>query len=239
VRYALTVLVVIFGIAAFLSPASASEPLVPPGKGTVGKVTVALLGPGIDYRLPELKGRLARDGEGDLISWDFSDNDNKPFAEGGIGNDAAAILTATPSAGLVIAKEKLSDPQAFGHMMAFVAKTPARIVVWLSADPLRPDWPIMVEAASHFRDRLFLIPNAKRKFDETFKRLRDQPNVVVVDLVEPSTLDRLLIGGVRSTGFTMGLLAGTAAERWAQKPTLTSAELKVMIAPDKRPATQR
>ena len=69
-------------IAAYSVPAAAQEPHVPPGTSNVSNVTVALLGPGIDYRLPELQKNLARDGEGDLIGWDFADSDNKPFADG-------------------------------------------------------------------------------------------------------------------------------------------------------------
>lgn len=217
----------LFFLALFATAATAKEPPVPPGVGTVGKVTIALLGPGIDYRLPELKGRLARDGEGDLISWDFTDNDTKPFAEGGIGTDAARALAYRTKLTVVVAKEKPEDPQSFGHMMSFVAKTPARIVVWLTADPKRTDWPIMLKAVRHFRDHLFLIPDIGPTGHKAFKAIRDLPNVHVTDMVEkhsnPTTKS------LSQTGFAMGSLAGTIADLLARDTSQPIAQIKAKV----------
>src|SRR5215467_9057175 len=52
------------------------KPPVPPGRDP-GGVAVALIG--IDYTLPAVARRLARDGEGELIGWDLQDQDRKPF----------------------------------------------------------------------------------------------------------------------------------------------------------------
>jgi len=164
--------------------ASANEPPVPPGPGTTG-VTVGLLGPGIDYRLPELKGRLARDGEGELISRDLTDDDSRPFAASGSGTLAAVYLaTLAPRAWISVVKERTGDPQAFGHMMSFVTRTPARIVVWLDAAPDRPDWPILAEAAKRFADRLFIIPAAALDV-RSYAPLKS-PNVLVVAAADPA-----------------------------------------------------
>lgn len=54
------------------------KPPVPPGRDP-GGVAVALIGTGIDYTLPAVARRLARDGEGELIGWDLQDEDRKPF----------------------------------------------------------------------------------------------------------------------------------------------------------------
>jgi hypothetical protein len=144
---------------ASLTAAAATEPRVPPAPAPVG-VAIALLGPGVDYRAPELVGRLARDGEGDLIAWDFVDGDIRPFETGGVtGTERAKALAASaPAARLVIVKENPGDPQAFGHMMTFVTRTPARVIVWPDAAPARPDWPILLEAVKRFPDHLFLLP---------------------------------------------------------------------------------
>jgi hypothetical protein len=142
-----------------MTAASATEPRVPPAPTTAG-VAIALLGPGVDYRAPELVGQLARDGEGDLIAWDFLDGDIRPFEVGGTtGTERAkAIAARAPDARLVIVKEMPGDPQAFGHMMTFVARTPARVIVWPDAAPARPDWAILLEAVKRFPDHLFLLP---------------------------------------------------------------------------------
>src|SRR5215813_6387373 len=54
------------------------KPPVPPGRDP-GGVAVALIGTGIDYTLPQVASRLARDGEGELIGWDLQDEDRRPF----------------------------------------------------------------------------------------------------------------------------------------------------------------
>lgn len=175
--------------AVLAAPALASEPKeppVPPGLTAPGAVMVALLGPGIDYRLPEFKGRLARDGEGDLISWDFSDGDNKPFAEGGVGTEVAKIMAGlAPQAQLVIVRERIGDRQAFGHMMTFVGNTPARIVVWLDGENVvRPDWSILAQAVERFHDHLFIIPITERLLRQdltsAYDSIRSRPNAVIV-----------------------------------------------------------
>jgi hypothetical protein len=165
---------------------AAKEPRVPPGLSPVGAVTIALLGHGIDYRLPSLRNRLARDGEGVPISWDLTDNDTRPFAPaGGLGTQAAEMIARlAPKAQLMIVKERPGDPQSLGHMLTFVAKTPARIIVWLDAKPSRPDWPILAEAVQRFGDRLFIIPidGSSPHLDRkpAYAGIRRANNVVVV-----------------------------------------------------------
>ena len=58
--------------------AQEAKPRVPPGRDP-GGVAIALIGTGIDYTIPEVAQRLARDGEGELIGWDLEHKDRKPF----------------------------------------------------------------------------------------------------------------------------------------------------------------
>ena len=87
------------GVAAL---AQGAKPSVPSGRDP-GGVAIALIGTGIDYTLPLLARRLARDGEGELIGWDLEDKDRKPFdkSKGGTrpewGGDGTACRE--PSAG--------------------------------------------------------------------------------------------------------------------------------------------
>jgi hypothetical protein len=114
-------------------------------------------------------------------------------------------------------------------MMSFVAKTPARIIVWLNADPARADWPIMMEAVGHFQDRLFLLPNNHANSSKEFEPLRHLPNVLVHNTYEPSTLTRAIIGAVPVTGFMMGSLAHTAAHIWVRDPGQSPAAVKAKL----------
>ncbi|MEM8975998.1 MAG: hypothetical protein AAGD43_28365 [Pseudomonadota bacterium] len=144
----------------------ASEPKVPPGLDP-GGVAIALLGDGVDYTKPELAKRLARDGEGDLIAWDFVDNDIRPYAKAGQSTvDAEYIISASGAVSLVIVKEPAgNNAAAIGHMSTFVVRTPARIVAWPDGRPERVDWPVLFQAAQRFKDRLFIVPGPVRPED--------------------------------------------------------------------------
>ena len=63
------------------SAQSPAKPKVPPGTDP-GGTAIALIAHGVDYTDPEIAPRLARDGEGDIIGWDFIAGDNKPYAAG-------------------------------------------------------------------------------------------------------------------------------------------------------------
>lgn len=143
------------------SPAAAQglrEPSVPPADDP-GGITVALLGDGADYTDPVIAGCLARDGEGDPIAWDFTDDDLRPYAADGPGTaDATSLCRDKPGLRLIVVKELPGDPSAFGHMMVFAARTPARIVVWPDGHPKRSDWRILGDASRQFPNLLFIAP---------------------------------------------------------------------------------
>ena len=89
-----------------------------------------------------------------------------------------------PDAGIISIKEQPGQLQSFGHLMTFVAKTPARVVVWLDADPRRPDWPILAQAIQRFSDRLFVIGTSDEAatiaHSPHYLGIKDNRNVVLV-----------------------------------------------------------
>jgi hypothetical protein len=137
------------------------KPKVPPGLDP-GGVAVVLLGVGLDYTDAALAPRLARDGEGDLMGWDFVDGDNRPYAAPGAQADhdgtrlAKLVLSAYPGARLVPVRLESSDPARLAQAMRFVLHTPARIVavVLPEGSGAAPD--IMKQAASQIGDILFV-----------------------------------------------------------------------------------
>lgn len=145
------------GLFLLTASAQANEPPVPPGSDPGGPA-IAVIGEGIDYTVPEVAAKLARDGEGDPIAWDFVDNDIRPYIAGGLTSDVRALTQLTPSFRLVIVREAAGDKVAVGRMIAFTVQTPARVVVWPSANPKRPDWPILLEALKRFPALIFVIP---------------------------------------------------------------------------------
>ena len=145
------------------NPPVLPEPRIPAGADP-GGIAIALLGYGADYTQPDIAARLARDGEGVPIAWDFADNDNRPFAKLGRGTaDARTLISAAAKnpggeVRIILVKQATADPVALGRMVAFSARTPARIIVWPDANPKRPDWPILTVAAKRFPHILFVIP---------------------------------------------------------------------------------
>ncbi len=146
-----------------VSPAAGQrDPPLPPGRDP-GGVAIALIGTGIDYTLPEVARRLARDGEGELIGWDLVDNDNRPYHASGDagawGGDGNALVRAIGAAGRRIVPVRIDpdDPRSLARAVAFVAHTPARIVVVPAWSRKQSDWGPFRQAAIHFKDLLFFV----------------------------------------------------------------------------------
>lgn len=198
-------------------PASAQapvsqEPAVPPGMDP-GGVAVALLGPGIDYTKPEIARVLARDGEGEPIAWDCTDDDARPFDASGTGTaDALALAMAQSgtSIRMVIVKEAPGDTHAFGRMVLFAVQTPARVIVWPGADAKRPDWPLLDVAAKQFPQHLFVVPDTSSPVPH--------PNVFVAPK-----------GPTPARAATIAL-AIRIAQVLAAAPTLQATEIKAKLA---------
>lgn len=125
--------------------AGGRKPKPPPGRDP-GGVAVAVIGAGVDYRRPDLARRLARDGEGEVIGLDIVDGDSWAFERPLRANDpspplrlplhagsatAALVLDEAPAARLIAVRAPDGDATAAARAMAFVAQTPARVIVVL------------------------------------------------------------------------------------------------------------
>jgi hypothetical protein len=148
----------------FLDKPRSDKPRVPPGIDP-GGVAVAIIGSGIDYTRPEIAGRLARDGEGELIGWDFLDNDRRPW-EACLPRERPRpchLLRWPPLLGgaqvrphvrLVPMRASWDRPQTLVQAVQAIAQSPARIVVLALDDP--PPLAFVAEAALRF-PRLVLL----------------------------------------------------------------------------------
>ena len=194
--------------------AQADEPPIPPGLDP-GGIAVALLGTGVDYTQPELAAKLARDGEGDLIAWDFTDNDTRPYAADGASNTyALALLGASDRIRLIVVKQKPGDPVAIGRMAAFAAQTPARIIYCPDAMQ-REDWPVFKQAVALFKDRMFVVVQHGEKQPE----LAVFPNLIVVPT-----------GELQHPQSNAVIALANLAKLLMDDPTLTVPKLKAGLA---------
>lgn len=151
----------LLGFASTSAPAAAQDPAAPAGLDPGGPA-IALISTGIDYTDPEISSRLARDGEGEPIAWDFADNDLRPFASSEAGNGtrlAKLILSVYGKARLVIVRISQMEPDQLAKAVMFVARTPAQIAV-VGANPNEmAGWERFGEAAGGpGGNALFLVP---------------------------------------------------------------------------------
>jgi hypothetical protein len=149
--------------------AQGRKPALPPGRDA-GGMAVALLSTGIDYTEPAIAARLARDGEGELIGWDLIDNDNRPFrASGGStplnwGGDGTALARALAASGRRIVPVRVApdDPISLARAVAFVSRTPARIIVLPMWSASESDWQPFRQAVERFGDVLVVAAAGQR-----------------------------------------------------------------------------
>jgi hypothetical protein len=156
VRPVAALLVVIPVLLALSAAARTGKPAVPADRDPGGPA-IAVVGDGVDYRDPDIARRLARDGEGEIIGWDFVDDDNRPLADP--AEESAALARAlVPDARLIPIRFDRSQPQSLASALGFAARSPALIVV--VAGPLTTDRQsdVIRQAALRFEHLLLIVP---------------------------------------------------------------------------------
>jgi hypothetical protein len=173
------------GLLGLASAASAGDPKVPPGPAEI-REPVAILTSGLDYTRPELAAHLARDGEGELIGWDIPGEDRFPYAATGGDTDLMrALVERLPSPSplaLLPVRIDAAVPLSVAQGLAFVGRTPARIVLVPLWSANRADWEPFRQAALHFSALRIVVPAcADRPSDGTspvYPRDLGVPNIV-------------------------------------------------------------
>ncbi len=157
-------------LAMALSPsaslAGVNEPAMPAGKDP-GGVAVAIIDSGVNYTLKQITPRLARDPQGNLIGYDFHDNDHYPFdvvpgqkSDAGRhhGTRVAAIfLREAPKARLAPYRYRAHSFETFADIVNAIAKGPARIVIMSLGGYQKTDWDHFAKAATAHPEILFII----------------------------------------------------------------------------------
>lgn len=138
------------------SPALADEPAVPIGQDP-GGTAVAVVSQGIDYTHPGVSGILARDGEGEIIAWDFVDGDTKPFNADHVqfGNLMAELM-APAGLRLIAIRVNLGEPMWLARAASFAERTPAAAVVLPMAN-IPAELENLKAVAKHFTKLNFVV----------------------------------------------------------------------------------
>jgi hypothetical protein len=244
----LRALMAIFLLAAPGRSAAAQEkkPPLPPGRDP-GGIAVALLSTGVDYTHPGIAPRLARDGEGELIGWDFGSNDNRPFAkgaseEGRADGTALALLLLDGGVALRIVPIRIvpDNPLSYGQALAFAAKTPARVVAIPMWSDRQEAWEPFRQAAQHFSQLLIVAAagNEARDLDRNpvYPAGLRLPNLLVVtaggergEVDAGASWGRDTVDAVvpaQSASAALASAIQATALLAAEQPQLTGADLK-------------
>lgn len=167
------------------------KPRVPPGVDP-GGVAVAIIGSGIDYTNPEIAKRLARDGEGEIIGWDFIDNDRRPYATcapPGSGTvchllQLVTLIEAKPLIRIAPFRASLANPQSLVASVQAIARTDIRIVALMLDPP--PPHAFLLDAAKRFPALAFVGSVAEPENPAT-----TSGNVIAIPAVALSAGDNL------------------------------------------------
>ena len=213
-----------------------TKPRVPIGIDPGGVAVAIVSETGIDYTAPALASRLARDGEGEVVGWDFNDSDRRPYAsptETSATSLALAILAEAPGARIAPFRAKPADKILLGKTAVYIARSPARIALFTLETSVREDWGAFAEVLVHFDDLLVVIPAGAVR--QRFPAALDLPNLLRVS-------DRESIGASNAAPADLAAPAGTggaimaaariaalAARLSAADPQLKGSELKSRI----------
>jgi hypothetical protein len=211
---------------------------VPPGIDG-GGVAVAIVGDGLDYRRPELLPRLARDGEGELVGWDFADDDRRPFAATGGADGLAALLIATSPARLVPIRVARGEERQIAQALRLLGGMPARIVL-VSAEPGAPIDRAKLAAASRGLPRLLIVVPARlvapapgapaaEPSDATGLLVAAAAPSAAADAWVPAGPSPGPGGGVHADDFAAARLAALAARILTGEPALTGPALRARL----------
>jgi hypothetical protein len=242
----------IFGLTSIWLGATAvgeeKKPRLPAGRDP-GGTAVAFLSTGIDYTHPAIARRLARDGEGELIGWDLVDNDNRPYGKSdgrtgvNAGHDSTALVSfllgGEVPVRLVPVRINPDDPVSRARAVAFVARTPALIVLVPKSHGGRSDWEPFGQAVQHFSHLLFIVPagDEGRDLDEhpVYPAGLGLPNMLVVTAANEGgvrasanrgrkTVDALAVAD--NSVWASVVAAQAAAALLSREPKLLGAALK-------------
>lgn len=152
-----------------LTTVQAVEPLNPPlpEGADPGGVTVAHIDSGVNYLLPVIAARLARDGDGKFLGQDLWDDDGRPF-DGDTGRSpffpirhgtpvASLLVKEAPEVRLLPIRYPRPDLARLAEAVETAAATGARIVLMPLGSRAADDWAPFAAAAAAHPEMLFVI----------------------------------------------------------------------------------
>ena len=179
-----------------------AKPLKHPGENT--PIRVGMVDSGVNYRLPEINHRLARDSDGQLVGYDFWDMDDLPYDAHPVNSGfflqrhgtrtASLLLREAPTVELVPYRYPRPDMSRMMALVEHAADNQVTILGMPLGSNRLEDWGSFERAASAHSQMLFIVSagNDGRDIDErpVYPAALDLANVIVVtsadDFVQPA-----------------------------------------------------
>jgi Subtilase family len=152
-----------------LQPNGRREPLNPPvpAHADPGGLPVAIIDTGVNYLLPEINRRLARDPSGTLLGYDFWDLDERPFDVHPLRSAfypdhhgtaiASIVLAEAPVARLLPYRYPRPDMSRLALLIDHAASHSARILNLSLTSLDREEWAAFEQAAMRHPEILFVV----------------------------------------------------------------------------------
>ena len=169
IRYEDDVAVGLQPLTSELMPDGPEIPMNPPVPTGVdpGGVPVALVDSGVNYLLPEIQSRLARESDGRMIGFDYWDMDHRPFDSHPARSfffpqrhgtrTASIILREASSAKILPYRYPRPDMSRMQQLIAHISRSGARIVNMSLGSNNARDWDAFEGVARRHPELLFIV----------------------------------------------------------------------------------
>ncbi|MBT8437972.1 MAG: S8/S53 family peptidase, partial [Gammaproteobacteria bacterium] len=172
--------------------------------GDNAPVRVGMVDSGVNYRLPEINRRLARDSDGQLVGYDFWDMDELPYDAHPVNSGfflqrhgtrtASLLLREAPAIELVPYRYPRPDMSRMQALVEHAADNQVTILGMPLGSNRQEDWGSFQHAASAHPQILFIVSagNDGRDIDDrpVYPASLDLANIIVVtsadDFVQPA-----------------------------------------------------
>lgn len=233
--------------------AAQTDPAVPPGRNP-GGWPIALINNGIDYTDERIAARIARDGEGEIIGFDFADDDRRPFSKLLLPDAEKTaidlVLAEGQASTLVPIRVDFGEPKTVARAMDYASQSPAKVVLIMQPNRTDGDVDLLNTAAKRYPDLLIITP--------VFAGIKQADNLIMVVATKPDTDGKEMPGTSAdiatpalhdiSDVVAAGRIAALAIRLQASHPQLSGVEMKREILnlaetaksdpkTDKKPAT--
>ncbi|TNF92025.1 MAG: hypothetical protein EP297_14240 [Gammaproteobacteria bacterium] len=142
------------------------NPEVPAGKDP-GGVRIGIIDSGVNYLLPEIHQRMARNADGEIIGYDYWDLDEQPFDSNPAKSEffpqrhgtrtASLLLREAPAASLVPYRYPRPDTTRFTDLINHAARNRVRIIAMPLGSKDRDEWLPFYHSARAHPEILFII----------------------------------------------------------------------------------